>query len=172
MPGTKVDGHDFIHDAIAAGAKAVISNGRDIGKLSVPQIKVANPRRATSIVAAEFYGHPSKDLTIIGITGTNGKTTTKDLLFHVLREEMNVMKTEGNFNSTTGAPLSLLAFEEDADFGIIEIGANKPGEIEEIVQQMVIKQNQKFGQLSDRKILQLSRLILVLLHNKLLMILY
>jgi UDP-N-acetylmuramyl tripeptide synthase len=60
IPGTNVDGHDFISDAIDSGAIAIISNGRDVGKLSVPQIKVANPRRAASIVAAEYYEHPTK----------------------------------------------------------------------------------------------------------------
>ena len=68
MSGSIVDGHDFIQDAIDAGAAAIISNGRDVGKLSVPQIKVVNPRRAASIIAAEFYGHPSHDLTVIGLS--------------------------------------------------------------------------------------------------------
>jgi UDP-N-acetylmuramyl-tripeptide synthetase len=81
IPGTKVDGHDFIGDAINSGAIAVISNGRDVGRLSVPQIKVANPRRAASIVASEYYGHPTKDIIVLGITGTNGKTTTASLLY-------------------------------------------------------------------------------------------
>ena len=84
IPGTKVDGHDFIGDAINSGAIAIISNGRDVGKLSVPQIKVANPRRAASIVAAEYYGHPTKDLIVLGMTGTNGKTTTASLLYSIL----------------------------------------------------------------------------------------
>ena len=76
IDGKKADGHDFIHQAVDRGASAIISNGRDVGNLPVPQIKVANPRRAASIVASEFYGHPSKHLTVIGITGTNGKTSS------------------------------------------------------------------------------------------------
>ena len=86
IPGTQVDGHDYIHQAIDSGASAIISNGRDVGDLSVPQIKVANPRRAASIVAAEYYGHPTKHLTVIGITGTNGKTTSASLLTSILTQ--------------------------------------------------------------------------------------
>ena len=74
IPGTKMDGHDFVNDAIEKGASAIVSNGRDLGSLSIPQIKVANPRRAASIVAAEYYGHPTQNLTVVGITGTDRKS--------------------------------------------------------------------------------------------------
>jgi len=83
--GTNVDGHDFIPQAIDNGAAAIITNGRDVGQLPVPQIKVSNPRRAASFTAAEYYGHPSKEMTVIGITGTNGKTTTAGLLSAILK---------------------------------------------------------------------------------------
>jgi len=83
IPGTNLDGHDYIQQAIKNGAVAVITNGRDVGKLSIPQIKVANPRRAASIIAADYYGHPSRQLTVIGITGTNGKTTTASLIHSI-----------------------------------------------------------------------------------------
>jgi len=85
--GTKLDGHDFIPQAIENGAAAIITNGRDVGKLPVPQIKVANPRRAASFTAAEYYDHPSKKMTVVGITGTNGKTTTAGLLSAMLKAE-------------------------------------------------------------------------------------
>ena len=86
ISGQNVDGHDFIHEAIDSGAAAIISNGRDFGSLPIPQIKVSNPRRAVSKVAAEYYRHPTKDLTVIGITGTNGKTTTASILTAILNE--------------------------------------------------------------------------------------
>ena len=83
IPGTDLDGHNYIQQAINKGAVAVITNGRDVGTLSVPQIKVANPRRAVSIIAANYYGHPTRQLTVIGITGTNGKTTTASLIHSI-----------------------------------------------------------------------------------------
>ncbi len=84
IPGTRLDGHNFIEQAIEKGASAIISNGKDLGELPIPQIKVANPRRAASIVASEFYGHPTKHLKVIGVTGTNGKTTTASILKSIL----------------------------------------------------------------------------------------
>ena len=80
IPGTNLDGHNYIQQAIQKGAAAVITNGRDVGALPIPQIKVANPRRAASIIAADFFDHPTHKLTVIGITGTNGKTTTASLI--------------------------------------------------------------------------------------------
>ncbi|HCI16398.1 MAG: UDP-N-acetylmuramoyl-L-alanyl-D-glutamate--2,6-diaminopimelate ligase [Candidatus Marinimicrobia bacterium] len=83
--GKDTDGHDFIPHAIKNGASAIISNGRELGELPVPNIKVANPRLAASRVAAEYYGHPTKELTVIGITGTNGKTTTASILNEIMK---------------------------------------------------------------------------------------
>jgi len=83
--GLQNDGHDFISEAIENGASAIISNGRNIGKLSVPNIKVSNTRLAASRIAAEYFNHPSKKLNVIGITGTNGKTTTASLIFSILK---------------------------------------------------------------------------------------
>ncbi len=84
--GTTSDGHDYIPEALENGASAVITNGRDVGTLPVPQVKVSNPRKAASFVAAEYYMHPSKELHIVGITGTNGKTSTATLISSILNE--------------------------------------------------------------------------------------
>lgn len=79
VPGYKVDGHKFIPEAVSAGAIAVVAQKYTPG-LSVPQIIVANTREAQAKLAAEFYGHPSRELKVIGITGTNGKTTCTFML--------------------------------------------------------------------------------------------
>ena len=84
IPGHSVDGHQYVQEAIENGAASVLVNGRDVGSVSIPLISVANPRRALSKLAAEFYNNPSEKINITGITGTNGKTSTAYLLNSIL----------------------------------------------------------------------------------------
>ncbi len=82
-PGASADGHDFIPDSIRRGAVAVVGQ-KDISSLQVPYIRLADSRRAVTHLAAAFYGHPGRKLTVIGVTGTDGKTTTSNLLYQIL----------------------------------------------------------------------------------------
>lgn len=83
MSGGSADGHDFIPAAIAKGAAAVVGT-KDL-KLSVPYLKVEDAREALAHLAASFYDHPGRKLTVIGVTGTDGKTTTSNLIFSILK---------------------------------------------------------------------------------------
>jgi UDP-N-acetylmuramoyl-L-alanyl-D-glutamate--2,6-diaminopimelate ligase len=84
ISGTEQDGHDYIDDAISRGARCVICE-RDVPAKDVPTIGVPDAREAQAYLAAAFFGHPSKSLKTIGITGTNGKTTITFLLAHIIR---------------------------------------------------------------------------------------
>ena len=98
--GTQADGHDFIPEALKNGASAIITNERDVGSLPVPQVKVSNPRKAASFVAAKYYGHPSKELHIVGITGTNGKTSTATIITSILNKAGQFIARWGNGDGT------------------------------------------------------------------------
>ena len=82
VPGTRVDGHEFAAEAVANGAVALVVQ-RPL-ELDVPQIVVADPRRAMGIAADEFFERPTETLEVAGVTGTNGKTTTAFLLYSIL----------------------------------------------------------------------------------------
>ncbi len=82
VPGSRADGHDFAADAVARGAVALVVE-RPLD-LAVPQLVVEDARRAMATAAAEFFGHPTNDLEVAGVTGTNGKTTTAYLLYAIL----------------------------------------------------------------------------------------
>ena len=87
LPGLRANGHTFLDDAIARGAAAIIS-GEPVGSLpAVAAAQVADPRRALAEVARRFYGHPEAALRLVGVTGTNGKTTISTLLRHLLQAD-------------------------------------------------------------------------------------
>ncbi|HVF25236.1 MAG TPA: UDP-N-acetylmuramoyl-L-alanyl-D-glutamate--2,6-diaminopimelate ligase [Anaerolineales bacterium] len=83
LKGGSVDGHDYIQMAIGNGAAAVVGD-RDLSGLSVPYIRLENPRRALTWIAAAFYNWPGRQLTVLGVTGTDGKTTTTNLIYQIL----------------------------------------------------------------------------------------
>jgi UDP-N-acetylmuramoyl-L-alanyl-D-glutamate--2,6-diaminopimelate ligase len=85
LPGEHVDGHNFIPGAVAAGTVAILSERPPIPGFSATWVQVQNIRRAVAQAAAAFYGHPSRQLKVVGITGTNGKTTTSFLLESILQ---------------------------------------------------------------------------------------
>src|SRR5881227_54498 len=82
VPGSRADGHDFAPEAVANGAVALVVE-RPL-EHDVPQLVVPDARRAMAVVADEFFGHPSEELQVAGVTGTNGKTTTTFLLYAIL----------------------------------------------------------------------------------------
>ncbi len=84
VPGLHVDGHRFIPDALARGAAAVVGT-QPLEGLPVPYLRVEHARRALAVLAAAFYDFPARRLTVIGVTGTDGKTTTSNLIFHILK---------------------------------------------------------------------------------------
>ena len=125
--GETFDGNAFAPQALDQGAALCV--------ISDPQYKVDNRCIVVPDVLAtlqQLAAHHRRQLSIpfVGITGTNGKTTTKELVHAVLAKRYRTHATSGNFNNHLGVPLTLLAIPADAEIAIVEMGANHPGEIE------------------------------------------
>jgi UDP-N-acetylmuramoyl-tripeptide--D-alanyl-D-alanine ligase len=129
VKGEKMDGHDFVEQAIENGAVAAVVTREKRGQFSsaLPLVQVEDTLVALQTLATAVRRLWAKPL--IGVTGSAGKTTTKDAIAHVLATRLRVHKSEGNFNNHFGLPLMLLKLEPEHDVAVIEMGMSHAGEI-------------------------------------------
>lgn len=130
LQGVSQDGHLFVEKAVQNGAAAVLVS-KKIDGLNCPQIVVFNTLKALEEMAQ--FARMRSLATIIAITGSVGKTSTKEILAHVLEEFGSVSYSVASFNNHWGVPLSLARMPAEAKFGIFEIGMNHAGEIAPLV---------------------------------------
>lgn len=139
LRGERRDGHDFVADSLRRGAGAALVDritSDQLGSaandpcLAGPLIRVANTSQALQDLGAAW--RRSMAATVIGITGSCGKTSTKNILRHVLEKNMATKASERSFNNDIGVPLTLLEIESRTQAAVVEIGTNGPGEIERL----------------------------------------
>jgi UDP-N-acetylmuramoyl-tripeptide--D-alanyl-D-alanine ligase len=127
--GEKVNGHKYVQQAFEKGASAVLwQKDEPNPPLNVPIILVEDCEKALQQMA-QAYRAEHKAI-FIGITGSNGKTSTKDLIAGVLSPYFRVQKTVGNYNNNLGLPLTILSLHEETEYAVLEMGMSGYGEIE------------------------------------------
>lgn len=131
IKGERYDGNDYIKQAAAAGAAAAVSDLKPGSvKTSIPVIYVRNSRTAQLALARYYRG--KMDVGVCGVTGSVGKTSTKDMISAVLSSKYNTLKTEGNYNNDIGLPKTLFRLNEEVRAAVIEMGMSGRGEISEL----------------------------------------
>lgn len=129
--GERVDGHDYIDSAIENGAIAIVCERIPSNK-STPYILVNDSLQALKDIATWY--RMQHNIPIIGITGSVGKTSTKEYVSSVLSQRYNVLKTKGNFNNEIGLPLTVLQIREEHDIAVLEMGISDFGEMHRLSQ--------------------------------------
>lgn len=126
--GEHVDGHQYVADAIQKGAAAALWQ-KDVPNppVDLPILIVDDCLTALQELARKY--RKELDIKVVGITGSNGKTTTKDITASLLSCKYKVQKTEGNYNNHIGLPLTVLGLDEDTDIAVLEMGMSARGEI-------------------------------------------
>lgn len=130
--GDRFDGHDFVAAAIERGAAAAVVSRARVASLpdaalSVPLLITEDPLAALQALAGHVRRQWGKH--VIAITGSAGKTTTKEAVAAALGAKFHVLKSQGNLNNAFGLPLQLLRIEPEHEFAVVEMGMNHPGEI-------------------------------------------
>lgn len=127
--GTRVDGHMFIPQSIRDGALCAVSEKR-IESAEYPYIMVNSCAQALKDIAEHY--RRSLRLTVVGISGSVGKTSTKEMIASVLGQKYKVLKTEGNFNNEIGLPLTIFNIRDEHEIAILEMGISDFGEMERL----------------------------------------
>ncbi len=124
IKGEKTDGYNYIPSAVENGALCVVTDRPYEG---YPCVVVNDPVSALQDIARAY--RKKLNITVIGITGSVGKTTTKEIVASVLKEKYKVVKTEGNFNNGLGLPLTIMSIRPDTEIAVVEMGMNHFGEM-------------------------------------------
>lgn len=127
LRGERFDGHNFAHEAVQRGAQLVVGCSDRTGQIAAPQLIVDDTLHALGRLA--HWYRLRQEALIIGVTGSLGKTTTKDLIYAALGRQFQGVRSPGNFNNVVGLPKSLLAIERQHEFAVLELGASHEGEI-------------------------------------------
>lgn len=130
LKGQKVDGHSFIKTAFELGATACLVEEDFEGEIPGPMIKVASTLTAMQDLAT--YYREKFDIPVIGVTGSVGKTTTKEMIAAALGENLKVFKTEGNYNGQIGLPLTIFNLDSSYQVAILEMGISELGEMDRL----------------------------------------
>ncbi|HEY9300887.1 MAG TPA: UDP-N-acetylmuramoyl-tripeptide--D-alanyl-D-alanine ligase, partial [Phormidium sp.] len=129
LRGSNFDGHEFVQSAVAKGAIAVVTDrdvSTELGE-GIPQLVVKDTLQAYQAIAQ--WWRSQFTIPVIGVTGSFGKTTTKELIAAVLGTQGKVLKTQANYNNEIGVPKTLLELNLDDDFAVIEMAMRGRGEI-------------------------------------------
>jgi UDP-N-acetylmuramoyl-tripeptide--D-alanyl-D-alanine ligase len=128
LRGESFDAHDFLEKAVAGGAAAlVVDRPAAAAGLEIPVFVVGDTLRALGALAR--YRRQAWGKLVVGIVGTNGKTSTKELIRAALGSVYDIHATEGNLNNLVGVPLTIFSLTDEADIAVIEMGTNQPGEV-------------------------------------------
>ena len=130
LKGENFDGNTYIEQALEQGCAYAIGDDLNLPKNNPRIIPVENVLQTLQELSR--FHRRTLQIPVIGITGTNGKTTTKELIAAVLSSKYHVLYTQGNLNNHIGVPLTLLSMTKKHDMAVIEMGANHPGEIAEL----------------------------------------
>ena len=138
LKGENFDGNEYALKALETGASyAVVNKDSAAGAADDPRLIKVDDTLKTLQDLARWHRSMTivngKPLTVIALTGTNGKTTTKELIREVLSVKYNVTATEGNLNNSIGVPLTLLKINSETQLAVVEMGASHPGDIKELV---------------------------------------
>lgn len=131
LKGPHFDGHQFIQEAVQKGAWGVVVQNAPSTRCPVPGTAsiFGVPDTLTALGDIALWWRRQFDIPVVAVTGSNGKTTTREMTASILAQKFNVLKTEGNFNNLIGVPMTLNRLGSDHQAGVIEMGMNAPGEI-------------------------------------------
>ena len=137
LTGENFDGHQFVEEAASKGAASVVvaldnAERLDTKGLRIPVIGVSDTLRAFGDLAS--YWRSLHSIPVVAITGSNGKTTTKEMVAAILSRSWKVLKNHGTFNNLVGVPLTLLQLDNSHEAAVVEMGMNQPGEIERLTE--------------------------------------